>query len=1035
MSKTQESTNFKKTLELLNPNQRKAVDAIEGPVLVIAGPGTGKTQILSARIANLLQSEAQVQPDNILCLTFTNAGRTAMRQRLIQLTDTPTANAVHIHTFHSFCNDIIQGYPEIFDYDLKQIEELQHLELLQKVQDTIPKDSPIYSRRGKQYQLPRLKRVFTFIKKENLKAEELISALQEYQQSLAERAEFTYKSEKRKGELTSAGLREVDRIEKSIARISLFPIYQQLMEAEGYYDYADMIQWVNKALEQDEDFRFDLQEKYQYILIDEFQDTNGAQFRLAELLTEYEHHDEPNIFVVGDDDQSIYRFQGANMKNLVDFRSKYLEHITEVVLDENYRSSQVLLDGAQHVIEQNQNRLIDVIPGLDKNLKASNKAVAELGIQPRIIQITNSSQEYVHIAKDIQKKIAEGVKPSEIAVLYYKHALGNELVKYLSALGIPFFIHKELDFLQDPLAGMLINMLTYLHSESHEHDAYPDLLFQIMGYPFWGQASDAGFMILDSYRRHGKRGEPLRSYVHTWVEQNKQRSDLKEWEDAVIHIYQILDGLILDAQQQSLPVLINRVITQTGLHKYILERPNKFWNLEILKTLVNKADEVYDANSADALSQLLEDFRLMQESGITLPVIKLLGSKSGVNFITLHSSKGLEFPHVYMIGMNEHNWKDGKSVNDLMVPTTFLREYFSHVDTESDPEEKRRLFYVGLTRAQKTATLSLPINDETGNTTAAVRYVNELLESYKDLEPENVNLSPEEMQELEWSTLTQTHDMMIEPSEREVLEERLQEYRMSVTALYKYLECPVRFYYDSLLQVPSGRSLVLDFGNLVHDTLEKYYIQAKAQGEHLGVEKLIEIYDREVARNDAKFINEEAQEEIKIGREDLTQLYKQEILGSSLDVDLEEKLEHTFDHGLTITGKIDKVEVEDNHINIIDYKTGKPEKSKVSAPKMNTDKEPKITSYWFQGLFYKLLAEKTSKYAGKHVKLIQFDFLTPQEDGSFLKVPVEVTEQQYDYTMERVYEAWEKIKKLEFSQGCGDKYCYWCEYQKSIDSV
>ncbi len=1036
MSKTQESTNFQKTLELLNPNQRKAVDAIEGPVLVIAGPGTGKTQILSARIANLLQSDAQVQPDNILCLTFTNAGRTAMRQRLIQLTGTPTANAVHIHTYHSFCNEIIQQFPEIFDYDLTQIAELQQLELLKQVQDTIPQDSPIFMRRGKKYQLPKLQKVFTFMKKENLDPGELIASLEEYKSSLTDRSEFTYKSEKRKGELTSKGLGEVDKIEKAIARISLFPTYQQLMEDEGYYDYEDMIQWVNKVLEENADFRFDLQEKYQYLLIDEFQDTNGAQFRLAELLTEFEHHDAPNIFVVGDDDQSIYRFQGANMKNLVDFRDKYNSNIAEIVLDQNYRSSQVLLDGAQHVIEQNQNRLIDVIPNLEKNLKASNGKVADLGLKPKVLQMVNPPQEYIHIAKDIQQKIADGVPPSDIAVLYNKHALGNDLVKYLSALGVPFYMHKEMDFLQDPLAGMLINMLVYLDSEAHEHNAYPNLLFEIMGYPFWEQASDAGFMILDSYRRHADWDQSLRSYVHTWVEENQNRKDLKAWESSVIYIYQIVESLIRDAQQQSLPVLINRIITQTGLHKYILERPNKFWNLEILKTLVNKSDEVYEQNPEDALSQLLHDLRLMQSSGISLPVTKLLGSKSGVNFITLHSSKGLEFPHVYMIGMNEKNWKEGRSRgNNLAVPPTFLKEYISHVDTETDPEEKRRLFYVGLTRAEQTATISLALEDEKGEVTAPVRYVNELLESYEDYEPENIKLTPEEIQELEWNTLTQSHDMMIEPSEREVLEERLQDFKMSVTALSKYLKCPVSFYYDSLLRVPSGRSLALDFGSMVHDTLETYYKQAKIQGEHLGVEKLLEIYDRGISKSHEKFIDEEAQADIDITREDLKKLYEQEILGSSLDIDLEEKLSHTFDHGLNITGMIDKVEIEDNNISIIDYKTGKINTKKVSSPKFSGNGAGKINDYWLQGLFYKLLAQNSSKYAGKHIKQVRFDFLTPKEDGSFEKSLLEVDQEQLDYAMEKVYEAWEKIKKLEFSEGCGEQYCQWCNYQKMLESV
>ncbi len=1040
MSKTQESTNFQKTLELLNPNQRKAVDAIEGPVLVIAGPGTGKTQILSARIANLLQSDAQVQPDNVLCLTFTNAGRTAMRQRLIQLTDTPTANAVHIHTFHSFCNEIIQSYPETFDYDLKLIDELEQLELLKKVQDTIPQNSPIFKRRFREFQLPKLKKVFEFIKKENINTEDIIEALKQYADGLESDENFIYKrnsGENKKGDLKVDKIKdERKRVEKAIARIELFPLYQELMKEEGYYDYSDMIRWVIQALEQRSDLRYDLQEKYQYTLIDEFQDTNGAQFRLVELLTEYEHHDAPNVFVVGDDDQSIYRFQGANMKNLLDFRNKFEDNIEEIVLDQNYRSSQALLDGAQHVIEQNKDRLISVIPGLQKDLKASNEKIAQLGIEPQILQMVNATQEYMHIARDIQKKIKDGVEPSDIAVLYIQHKYGNDFVKYLSALGVPFFMHKDLDFLQDPLTQMLINLLTYLDTESRDFDQYPNLLFEIMGFPFWEQSSDAGFMILDLYRRRDDKKQSFRSYVHSWVTENRDRSNLKDWESSVVYIYDVLDQLIRDARQQSLPVLINRIITQTGLHHYILERPNKFWNLEILKTLVEKADEVYEKSSGDALQRLLEDLTLMRSSGIALPVTKLLGTKTGVNLMSLHGSKGLEYEHVYIIAANEKNWDDSRNRgNDLTVPSEFFKRIITNTDSDTDPEEKRRLFYVGLTRAKQTLTISLATTDSQGKVTAPVEYVSELIEGYDDLSPKDVEVSPEEIQELEWNALTQDHDLLLEPSEREILEERMQDFTMSVTGLYNYIDCPVKFYYNNLLRVPSGRSLALDFGTMMHNTLERYYKQAKKQGEHLGEDKLLEIYDIEVARNDEKFLDDEAKTNIELGRKDLAQFYKQEILGTSLNVDLEEKLMHTFDHGLKITGVIDKIEVDDNHIKIVDYKTGTPDKDKVKGPNLSARGAGKINNYWLQGFFYKLLTEKSSKYAGKHVSTVRFDFLTPTEEGSFLEAPIDVDQEQYDYTMQKVYESWEKIKNLEFNEGCGDEKCYWCQYRKSLKSV
>ncbi len=1020
----------------LNPNQKEAVDQTEGPVMVLAGPGTGKTQILSTRIAKILTLDNQTHPENILCLTFTNAGRTAMRQRLIELTDTPTANSINIHTFHSFCNEIIQDRPEVFDYDLDMIGELETMEILQKVQNEIRPESPIFQRRYKETQLNRLRQVFDFIKKENLDPEKIVSLLQQYEEGLEDNPEFQYKRNYRghkKGEIRPDLIEEEKKkIAKSIARIELFPVYTKLMQEEGYYDFSDMIHWVIDALETNEDLRYDLLEKYQYILVDEFQDTNGAQFRLTELLCGYENNNSPNIFVVGDDDQSIYRFQGANMKNLLDFRNKYVHDIKEVVLDQNYRSSQVILDGAQHLIEQNKNRLIKKIPKLKKDLKASNPDVADLGVRPLVLQMINPSQEYIHIAKNIAQKIADGTQPSDIAVLYPQHKYGNDFVQYLSALGVPFYLHKEMDLLKDPLAMMLIDLLCYLDSESRELDAYPDLLFRIFGFPFWSGAKDTGFMILNNYRQQPQPKPSFRSYVHEWVKSNADRENLKDWEQSTIAIYSSIEQLILDAQHNSLPVLMNKVISSTGLHEYVLEHGNKFWNLEVLKTLIEKCDEVYDKHPEGALQHLLMEIDLMRATGIAMPITKLLGSNTGVNLMSIHGSKGLEYKHVYLIACNENSWKSANQGNRLMVPKHFFDEMIGAKLDAKDPEEERRLFYVGITRAEESLTLSMAISDTRGKITPPLRFVTELQEGYTDLETLNIELNEDEIQELEWSTLTQCHDLLLEPSEEEILREKLKNFSMSVTGLYNYIECPVNFYYNNLLKVPSGRKLSTDFGNMMHKTLEDYYREAKSKGQHLGSDRLVEIYNKEVNRHAEKFMDTAALEEIEFARQELRNLYDQKIIDSTLDIALEEKFKHSFDQGLQITGIVDKIEISKQGLTVVDYKTGKPKPENVKGPVLEGKGAGIIRRYWLQGLFYKLLIENSPKYASQQINDVKFLFLNADDDNAFLEENVSITAEQLEYTMDAVYEAWGKIQNLEFSTGCNKPYCSWCAYQKTI---
>src|SRR6478609_9222739 len=275
----------------LNEQQRKAVDTIEGPVMVIAGPGTGKTQILASRIGKILL-ETDASPENILCLTYTDAGVVAMRKRLLQFIG-PDAYKVNIYTFHAFCNDIIQENLSLFEKTaLDPISELEKTELYKQLIDSFPKNHPLKRYRGDVYfEVNNLQSLFSAMKREGWTADFIKQRIDAYLTDLPTRDEFIYKRKYKEfnaGDLKADKIaEEKERMEKLRAAVEEFDRFQQLMRKKNRYDFDDMINWVIKAFEENKNLLSNYQERFQYILVDEYQDTSGTQNRIVELLINY----------------------------------------------------------------------------------------------------------------------------------------------------------------------------------------------------------------------------------------------------------------------------------------------------------------------------------------------------------------------------------------------------------------------------------------------------------------------------------------------------------------------------------------------------------------------------------------------------------------------------------------------------------------------------------------------------------------------------------------------------------------------------
>ena len=418
-NKEEQHAYFDGVYESLNLAQKAAVDAIEGPVMVIAGPGTGKTQILSARIGKILL-DTDANPENILCLTYTDAGAVAMRKRLLRFIG-PDAYKVNIHTFHSFCNDVIQDNLSLFEKTkLDPISELESIEIFKQLIDGFPKNHPLKRYRGDVYfEINNLKNLFSNMKKEGWTAEYINNAIDAYLKDIPTREEFIYQrayKQFKKGDPKQTQIDLVtERMEKLKAAVNEFNRFKELMKKRNRYDFDDMIIWVLDAFKENKLLLAKYQEQFQYILVDEYQDTSGTQNHLVEMLISYWDH--PNIFVVGDDDQSIYRFQGANIENMEKFADAYSKEIQTVILTENYRSTQPILDVAKSLIDRNNERLVKKIPGLSKELIASNKKINGLTNAPILSVYESEQQEMIGITIAVEKLLLEGIEPGKIGII------------------------------------------------------------------------------------------------------------------------------------------------------------------------------------------------------------------------------------------------------------------------------------------------------------------------------------------------------------------------------------------------------------------------------------------------------------------------------------------------------------------------------------------------------------------------------------------------------------------------------------------
>ncbi len=1092
----------------LNTEQRRAVDTIEGPLLVIAGPGTGKTQLLAVRIANILR-QTDTPPQNILCLTFTDSAALNMRERLTSLIG-QAAYDVAIGTYHSFGSDIITSYPEYFTTTNTErseesrlerpIDELAKHQLLLTIAEKLPYDHPLKSTR---YHIGDLIGTLSDLKRALYTPERLQATAQQnlaviatvspaIQSALADiktmpstyakaaplynslldilKHEPSQLSRLAATELTQA-LEHAELANKSTpltawknnwlhktaqntwsftdpkkslrlqALAEVLQTYNGTLAANNMYDFDDMILRAIDALKTNDELRFNLQEKYLYILLDEFQDTNAAQFELVRHLTDNPVHEgRPNVMAVGDDDQAIFAFQGAEASNMVDFTRSY-QDVQVVALTQNYRSHSDILQTAQNVSLQISERISSNMLGYTKSIVAATNSQKPVII--RRASAHDKAAEYAWVAQQVQLLIQQDCDPNQIAVLAPRHALLESLVPFLNVNGVPVTYEKRENILDTPIISQLEKMAQLVAALADFNDRLAaHLCCVVLSHPGWLVPPETLWQInWDAAKSEAATGD------NAWLQAALQHPDTAQW----VRFFMSLasrastDGLesMIDQMVGIDPVTIEQENVKSPLYAYYFGASRRTSSEQLFFETLTQLS---------VIRQKLRDYQASKETELRLhdllafcamyraaeqPLLNthpITQSEQSVQLMTAYKSKGLEFEHVFLLSVHENVWGNRAqgSSNKISLPANLA--HIRYVGSNED--ELLRLFYVAVTRAKQGLYISSHQYDDSGKQVTPLKFLQETSQVTNDPELPASILPSAYAQSIEIATLTQTEyrtatqllwhapHTLLNASLKSSISHRLQHYALSPTHVNTFIDVtyggPEDFLLYSLLRFPRAPSIDGTFGNVVHEALEWYCKHSRPDTEQvlLQFEKRLRHYLKDDPRYSILLLR---------GRKIIAAYLSQH--GSEFTPD--DLCEYNFRReGVTLddvrlTGKIDRMQIDkaNKTITVIDYKTGEG---------FSTWKRTmKLLKYRQQLCIYKILIERSHSFRGYTVTKGILAFVEPDDDGICHNLELIFDDQEVRATEQLVKAVWQCIQLLDLPDISG----YAASYKGSTDFI
>ncbi len=918
----------------LNSAQKRAVDTTEGPVMVVAGPGTGKTQVLALRIAHILE-ETDTPANGILCLTFTRSGVTAMRERLAKYIGARSREVV-ISTFHSFAMDLVEKHYELLDFEGPP-------ELLTEQEAVALIDELLHERAWK-YLRPRgdaakyfgdLKSLMSLLKRERLSLQKFFDDIEKEISNLSMSPDSISSRGETKGQLKKEVQKRIESLNRTREVAAFFESYEHLKKERRLMDYDDVLEYAVELVETHHDIRSDIKENYLYVLVDEHQDSSGVQNSFLKAV--WADAEKPNIFVVGDDRQLIYGFGGASLSYFEEFKTLFgkAELIT---LTENYRSTAPILSLADDLLKSS---LTD--ESLTSN-KSGNQKV-------RLFEYNYPRDEILSAGAYFKEVIDNGVAPEDCALLVPKNSHIRNAVAALRDMGVPVrsagslslfslpeteMVKRALGIVNNPfdatlLATSLFDSVAHIpplaaHAFLRNTDTRNISVETLM-------TTDAGGGLFEAYNPIRMWGEKLSH----WIE-HASKNTLQ----SIVHT--VANGLLIDEASE---------------HEQLMRR------IEIVRTMIHLVESRVQSHPKETLEGFLRYLDRLESYGHVIPVATLLGNQ-GVSVMTLHGSKGLEYDHVWIAHMNESTLMSQKRTGFT------LPESFEALVEARDRAVATREVYVALTRAKEHCTISyakLGVHDtamELAYLIADLPEIHFIKKSAEESEAEIIEKNP-----LLYVSQAPIKRGNVLQELIEVVQHEYVEKKVSVTLLNNFFDCPWKWYFRNLLQLPEEKTESLMFGSAIHGTIEEL-LKGTVEPKEVSIKESITRYlEKENIKEKTiltRLVSDGLKSVMQWVEHYLPHVAPNRIAERSLAY-----RDPEWAH-LSMYGKIDLTErFPDGTIRVTDFKTGS---SKTTGVIEKLDEEGRLSSYLRQLVMYSYLirgAEKINDVATSRLLFLEED--------------------------------------------------------------
>ena len=881
----------------LNPAQHRAITHGNGPLLVIAGAGTGKTRVITERIRHLLETDQTLHGENILGLTFTKKAAGEMKARVVKAVGERGKDVV-LSTFHSFCETLLKES----DPNRVALEQVDHWILLRRNLARLKLDK--FRRLAEPGQF-----LSDFIQFFSRCQDELVSS-DDYQ-TFADQLSSELAAEKDSlDEDTCKERTEHVALQQEIARA--YHASEEILREKRAVALNGLIAEAVTLLKSDTKKCRQLQERFKHILVDEFQDTNIAQLELLHLLSV----DRRNIVVVGDNDQAIYRFRGASFGSFKLFLQRFANWQEgqdsspfRVALMDNYRSTPNILRVATQAISMNE-----VSPEFPKKVLQSNKPEGE---KIRIVELDAPEDEAAWVADELQRLHAAGRRRKDFAVLYRQHAHRNHLVEELCLRKIPFVISK-LSILEHPLVR---DVLAYLHLIARPFDDIA--CARVLSAPAWHLSAP------DLVRLAERAGRKRTIALYDVLQSPQTNLPFDPSHTAIAKLLEFLAEQRKTSRRRTARDILGDLVEWLEIHPRASRQDRKYVNqlAQFMKDWEPKSE-------TGGLAEFLEYLDYFQQAGGTLS-LEDDAPGDAVQLMTVHGAKGLEFPHVFLLRVNVNAFPARNRAPLFEFPDRLMKEELPEGDFHI--QEERRLFYVALTRAQDRLTITT-LTEKKGRVPV---FIEDLLMdpavNRRDLQQSAPKLKKQASRPTAVPRSTPASELFPVSEEPPRIFSRIASWaeefhppapdplKLSSSAVDNYRKCPQQYAFSYLWSLKEGPRAALTFGSVMHTTIKRFVDQLK-KGVKLPFAEVQRIYETEWTSAGFEDGYQEAEYK-KDGLEQLRAFHGTMLQASPQILEQEKAFELPLANDVILTGRMDQVNsLGGNHVEIVDYKTGKPRK-------------------------------------------------------------------------------------------------------------